>query len=248
MTSVCLIGNSHLAVLKLGWPDIQSSFADMELDFYAAAGGSLELAVSNGCLVPADDTTRKRLAITSGKSGDIEPNYSAYVICGLMLSAMTAVRAFTRRLAELRTVHQVQAATDADFDGPVYDALRDTLAIGVLRKLREITAAPVFLIATPLPAYERHVEMWDRLTKQKQDERLARVYNAACDRVAREFDAMFLPQPPETIGENGLTTPSEYHLLPLDYVRTEKAPHTHMNQTYGGIILRNALQKIRGAL
>lgn len=248
MTSICLIGNSHLAVLKLGWPDVQAPFADMELDFYAAAGGSLELAVSNGCLVPADDTTRKRLAITSGKSGNIEPNYSAYILCGLMLSAMAAVRAFMRRLAELRTAHQAQAATDADFDGPVYDALRDSLAIDVLRKLRAITAAPVFVIATPLPAYERHTEMWDRLTRAKQNERLARVYNAACDRLAREFGATFLPQPPETIGENGLTTPSEYYLLPVDYVRTEKAPHTHMNQAYGGIILRNALEKIRAAL
>lgn len=247
MTSVCLIGNSHLAVLKLGWPDIQASFADMELEFYAAAGGSLDLAVSNGRLVPADDATRKRLAVTSAKSGDIEPSYSAYVICGLVLSAMTAVRAFTRRLMELRSAHQAQIATDADFDSAVHDALRDTLAIDVLRKLREITAAPVFLIATPLPAYERHTEIWERLTRQKQNERMARVYNGACDRLAREFGAIFLPQPPETVGENGLTTPAEYYLLPIDYVRTEKAPHTHMNQAYGGIILRNALQKIRNA-
>jgi len=248
MTSVCLIGNSHLAVLKLGWPDVQAEFANVELDFYAAAGGSLELAVSNGRLVPADDPTRKRLAVTSGKSGDIEPNYSAYVICGLTLSAMTAVHAFTRRLRELQSDRGAQAATDTDFDGPVYDALRDTLAIDVLRKLREITAAPAFLIATPLPAYERHSEIWDRLTRQKQNERLARVYNAACDRLARELGATFLSQPPETIGENGLTTPAEYYLLPLDYVRTEKAPHTHMNQAYGAIILRNALEKIRAAL
>jgi hypothetical protein len=84
--------------------------------------------------------------------------------------------------------------------------LRDALAIEILRKLREITAAPVFLIATPLPAYERHVEIWDRLTSHKQNERVARVYYAACDRLAREFGATFLPQPPETIGENGLTT------------------------------------------
>lgn len=248
MTSVCLIGNSHLAVLKLGWPDVQGEFADIELDFYAAAGGSLDLTVSNGCLVPADDPTRKRLAITSGKSGDIEANYSAYIVCGLTLSAMTAVRAFTKRLTELRAAHQAQAASDADFEGAVYDALRDALAIDVLRKLREITQASVFLIATPLPAYERHVEIWDRLTSQKQNERLARIYNAACDRLAREFAATFLPQPPETIGENGLTTPSDFYLLPVDYVRTEKAPHTHMNQAYGAIILRNALKKTRAAL
>jgi hypothetical protein len=243
-----MIGNSHLAILKLGWPDILAMFADMELDFYAAAGGSLALAVSNGCLVPADDATRKGLAVTSAKSGDIEPGYSAYVLCGLMLRAMTAVRAFKRRLAELHSAHQAKAATDADFDSVVFDALRDTLAIDVLRKLRVITAAPVFLIATPLPAYERHPEIWDRLIRQKQNQRLARVYNAACDRLAREFGAIFLPQPPETIGENGLTTPAEYYLLPIDYVRTEKAPHTHMNQAYGGVILRNALQEIRAAV
>jgi hypothetical protein len=161
---------------------------------------------------------------------------------------MAAVRAFTKRLAELRAAHQAQAATNADFESAVYDALRDALAIDVLRKLREITQAPVFLIATPLPAYERHIEIWDRLTNQKQNERLARVYNAACARLAREFGATFLPQPPETIGENGLTTPSEYYLLPVDYVRTEKAPHTHMNQAYGSIILHNALDHIRAAL
>jgi hypothetical protein len=108
MTSICLIGNSHLAVLKLGWPDVQDQFAGMELEFYASAGASLDLAVSNGCLVPANRPTQKRLAITSGKSGEIAPDFSAYIVCGLTLSAMTAVRAFTTRLTELRDAHQAQ--------------------------------------------------------------------------------------------------------------------------------------------
>jgi len=116
MTSVCLIGNSHLAVLKLGWPNIQASFADMELDFYAAAGGIIgrcrfERLPSSGRRCDA-----KAVCHHQRKNGDIAPTHSAYVLCGLMLSAMTAVRAYTRRLAKLHSAGQARTATDADFE------------------------------------------------------------------------------------------------------------------------------------
>lgn len=99
-------------------------------------------------------------------------------------------------LTEWHSAGQARTATGADFETPVHDVLRDILAIDVLRKLREITAAPAFLIATPLPAYERHPEIWEMLAGQNQNEGLVRVYNAVCDRRACEFGAIFLPQPP----------------------------------------------------
>ena len=79
MTSVCLIGNSHLGALKLGWPSIAADFPEMELDFYASAGDSLAFSVSGNRLEPVTEDIRKRLAYTSQKTGDIEANYDAYL-------------------------------------------------------------------------------------------------------------------------------------------------------------------------
>ncbi len=70
MTSICLIGNSHLGALKLGWPSIAAEFPEMNLDFYASAGDSLDLAVMAGRIEPTTDAIRQRLAYTSEKSGE----------------------------------------------------------------------------------------------------------------------------------------------------------------------------------
>ena len=78
MRKICLIGNSHLAVLKLGWPQIQAQFSSMELVFFAVAGLSLQLEIVGGKLVAPDERIRKRLAVTSERDGDIEPGYDAF--------------------------------------------------------------------------------------------------------------------------------------------------------------------------
>ena len=244
MTKVCLIGNSHVAALKLGWPQVQARFPATDLVFFASAGLSITFEVQDGKLVCPDPRIRKRLALTSGGEGDVAPVYDVYVLCGLELSSMRAFRAYAaKRRAEGAKVGR----TVDDFVAAMKPALRDTIAIEVAAKLRTLTDAPIFAIATPLPAQERHVELWDRLKSLGLEATVAQSYDIACSDVAGEQGATFLPQPAETVGENGLTTRNRFYLLRPDQVAAEKSLHTHMNPDYGAIVLRDALEKI-GAL
>jgi hypothetical protein len=248
MTSICLIGNSHIGALKLGWPEIEAQFPGFLLDFYASAGQSMQLEVQGGKLVPATDAIRKRLAATSGKDGDIEATYDAYVVCGLTLSAMRAVHAYDARVAELRRLGRDEAAGVEDFAQAMEPVLRGAIAVDVIAKLRQITKAPIFLIGTPYGAYVRHVELWEALKVRKHEDVVAQAYDTVCKKIADELSAIFVPQPAETIADNGYTTREPFFLFPLDYVRSEKAEHTHMNASFGAIVLRDVLEKARTAL
>lgn len=243
MTSICLLGNSHLAALKLGWPQIEADYPGMTLDCYASAGDSLDLVVSGNHIEPANEGVRARLAHTSGKSGDIEPGYDAYVVCGLLLSFVRAMRVYREKTAELRSSGMAPAAAKEAGIDAVCDALRPLLFADVLAKLREITAAPIFLIGTPLPALERHPNLENAGEKMRASFRAA--YETASGRIAKEFKAQFLRQPQETVGPIELTTRSEFYLLGTEYVRTEKAVHAHMNAAYGAIVLKDVLERIR---
>jgi hypothetical protein len=248
MTSVCLIGNSHVGALKLGWPEIEAQFPGFTLDFYATAGQSMELEVHDGRLVPATEPVRKRLAVTSGKNGDIEAGYDAYVVCGLTLSAMRALHAYNTRFTELRQAGRHKTAGIEDFAPAMELALRGAIAVDVAAKLRRITQAPVFLIATPYGAHVRHEHLWERLSARGHDEIVERAYDMACRKIAGESSVTFVPQPAETVDSNGFTTREAFFLFPLDYVRNERAEHTHMNAAFGAIVLRDVLEKARAAL
>jgi len=243
MTSVCLIGNSHLGALKLGWPSIEAEFPQMELDFYASAGDSLGFVVSGNRLEPATDAIRQRLAYTSEKSGDIEANYDAYVVCGLLLSFVRAMQSFRQTLSTLRNSEQRYRDITVAATNNIHDLLRPLLFADVLTKLRQITKAPIYLIATPLPALERHpeIEKYGGYLKST----LLPAYHKACERIAQEFDATFLAQPSETTGPIEFTTRKEFYLLPPHNVAEEKAVHTHMNAAFGAIVLKDALERIR---
>lgn len=245
MTSVCLIGNSHLGALKLGWPSIVAEFSKMEQDFYASAGDSLELAVSGNRLEPATHDVRQRLAYTSGKSGDIEANYDAYIVCGLLLSFARAMNAFRKTVSELRASGQTFKVITVTATDSMHESLRPLLFAEVLAKLREITKAPIYVIATPLPALERHPEFENLGGYLKST--LLPAYHTACERIVHEFNATFLPQPAETTGPLEFTTRKEFYLLPPENVAAEKAVHTHMNAAFGAIVLKDALEHIRDA-
>lgn len=242
MTTVCLIGNSHVGALKLGWPEIEAQFPGFTLDFYASAGQSMQLEVRDGKLVPPTPEIRKRLAATSGKDGDIEAGYDAYVVCGLTLSSMRALHAYNANFAASGK------AGVQDFARAMEPALRGAIAVDVIAKLRQITRAPIFLIGTPYGAFVRHEQLWEKLKSRGHEEAVARAYDATCNKIAEELSAVFVPQPPETVAENGFTTREAFFLFALDYVRGEKAEHTHMNAGFGAVVLRDVLVKARAAL
>ena len=248
MTTVCLIGNSHVANLKKALPGVAPGFPGIETVFFASEGVSMELDIVDGKLGARVQHVRDRMAMTSGTDGDIAPVYDAYVACGLTLSSMRAIRAFQHTLKELPKAERGKVFETDEVARIMAPAIRTSLAIDIAAKLHAIGAAPVFVIATPLTAYERHAELWAGWEKRQRVELLEAAYTLACHRAAEAQGAVFVPQPPQTIGPNALTTRPEFYLTSPDEVKVEAAHHAHMNAAFGAIVLRDVLERIVAAL
>jgi hypothetical protein len=243
MIKVCLIGNSHVGTLKYGVPEVQPEFPQVSLTFFASAGTSMDLVVKDGRLCATTSGIRQRMAMTSQTDGDIAPIYDAYIVCGLTLSSFRSLRTVRPTVEALREAGRHRDVKTEDIADGMLDAVLGSMAFDVLAKLRQLTPAPAYVIATPHVSYERHAEVWERQQEAKI-EMLADAFNLACRWGAEDANATFLPQPAETVGPNLLTTKAEFYLLPLEKVKEETAIHTHMNAAFGAIVLRDALQRI----
>lgn len=244
MIKVCLIGNSHVANLKKALPGVAPDFPDIETVFFASEGVSMELEIVDGKLRGRVQHVRDRMAMTSGTDGDIAPVHDAYVACGLTLSSMRAIRAFQRVLKELPPGERGKVFEAEEVAQIMAPAIRASLAIDIAAKLRAIGAAPVFVIATPLTAYERHADLWQGWEKRNRVAMLEAAYTLACHGAAQAHGAVFVPQPPQTIGPNVLTTRPEFYLTSPQEVKLEAAHHAHMNTAFGAIVLRDVLERI----
>ncbi|HWA89331.1 MAG TPA: hypothetical protein VG889_04810 [Rhizomicrobium sp.] len=248
MITVCLIGNSHVANLKKALPSVAPDFPGIETAFFASEGVSMELDIVDGKLRGRAQHVRDRMAMTSGTDGDIAPIYDAYVACGLTLSSMRAIRAFHKMLKDSEPAVRKKRFTPEEVAEIMAPAIRGSLAIAAVDKLRRLTQAPIFVIATPLAAYERHDELWQGLEKRGRLELLEAAYTLACTGEAAAHGAVFVPQPLETIGPNVLTTRPEFYLTSPEAVKDEAAQHAHMNTAFGAIVLRDVLARIAAAL
>lgn len=244
MTNVCLIGNSHVANLKLALPEVQPEFPDVRTTFFVSDGLSMELEVADGQLRGREEHVRRFMALSSGTDGDIAPVYDAYVICGLTLSSLRAIRTLRATLDALRAEGRARDARVEDIAQGMDATVRKSLAYGALTKLRTLTDAPVFVIATPHAAYERHAAMWDSQLIAPRIAMLAEAFNLACTLAMEEHNATFVPQPAETVGPNALTTRPQFYRLTPDEVRAENAHHAHMNAAFGAIVLRDVLNRM----
>src|ERR1700722_6503131 len=129
MPTICLIGNSHVANLKLGWPDVEPDFPDYSLVFFASDGLSMDVEISDGKPVAPNSHIRARMAMTSKTDGDIEPIYDAYVVCGLGLSSMRAIRTVSGTMAARKEAGLKTPATVEDMALGMEPPIRGAIAI-----------------------------------------------------------------------------------------------------------------------
>jgi hypothetical protein len=96
------------------------------------------------------------------------------------------------------------------------------------------------LIAMPLPARERAPQIWDKLDARGDRETVLTLYRESCARLAARHGAVFLPQPHETLAEDG-TTRIAFAREAARLSGAAKDDLYHMNGAYGEIVVRAAL-------
>src|SRR5262249_23805761 len=234
---ICFIGDSHLACVKKAWDaEFAGRHRDVKATFVASPGKTIgRLEARDGALSSAYEYARKALVFTTGGLDRIDGSYDAYALHGM-------------RLGLAGTLEALRAAggkPNADFvasercRGVLRDAIENSIAMATLRKLRRITNAPAVVSSTPLASTQ--VVRWrERLVANRAAAPLAALLDEEYAFACRKLDAVFVPQPPETLARDGLGTKPEYSLDPARFRKeveeAESQDRTHMNARYGAAL------------
>ena len=227
---ICLLSDSHAGALRKGWSRIRGDFPGVEICFFAGLTQYWpSIAVQDGTLMTGDPALQEQFERSSRGLRIIADAYDAYVISSLRLAISFPLRPWTR-----------QGITEWDaYREAVTKSVRETACADVLSKLRQITAAPIFVLAAPHQPTEYCKS--SPLLDVETAHRLAANFTATCEALAAACDADFIPQSVETLAPNRVTTRMEFANPPSD---SERDDHRHCNAEYGAIALTEVLQTI----
>ena len=229
-TKICLLGDSHAAALRQGWFRIHRNFPQFEICFFAGLSEHWpSVTARDGALVAGSETLQEQFARSSRGIRVIAADYDAYVVSSLRLAISFPLRLWTR-----------QGITEwGAYREAVTKSVHETACADVLSKLRQITAAPIFVLAAPhQPAgYCKSSPLLDLETAH----RVGANFTAACEELAAKHAAVFIPQPLGTLAPNRVTTRMEFANPPSS---SERDDSRHCNAEYGALALTEVLQTI----
>lgn len=241
-----MIGDSHAAALKIGWTAIQREFPETQLVFFASGANSMQgLTVSAGYLIPSEPVLRQRIVQSSGGREAIANDFAGYILCGLGFAPARAVHLSEAYRVESSYRDSRCPISDECFQYAVEGILRRSLATETLLKLREITPAPIAVIASPMRSETDPYPIFpvpEQAQESGHENQIAALFVSAAYRVAQELDFKFFPQPTITL-KSPLYTRELYsraaNIKPHETVLDSH--HIHMNGKYGSEVLRSIL-------
>jgi len=246
--NVCVLGNSHLASLILGWRQIQQEFADTKLTFYGAPGRLMEFFdVKDGNLVAGHADLRQHLQWISG-SGDaiVTGDFDGYVIYALAFGIRNVLGVFAGHRGESLRADERQPVSDHCFMRAIEDVLLGSTAVSLIRRLQQITDAPILLVPQPMSSDQDRVPWTLRTLEAGEDRIAADTFSTVTTQIADRLGIQVMFQPADTLTSPMLTNSSYSRgSVRLGGGLTTTHPDddvTHMNAEYGAIILKRVLQ------
>ncbi len=231
---ICVVGNSHVGSLKLGWDLIKDQMPEHQIVFFGSPGARMRhLRIKQGTLVSVDPQLHKDLIATSGQEAVIDPKaFDAVLLYGLQLPFPRLRKGISRAVVK----------------ETVQDLVTDKLAFRVAERFRKIMTGPFWIASNPLQG-------------ARSDEAEPGTYHPY-DMLLAEVQAAFplsgvtfLDQPPETIrpdlrapvqfsaGSTRLLTDEETDAL----IEHSANDISHMNADYGRLWWQHNLPRITQA-
>jgi hypothetical protein len=242
--SLCVIGNSHIAALKLGWEVIRKRVKGVEITFFGSAGrGIADLVLSEGRLVPSTEKLRQSLAYTSEGRETIDCSaYDLFCLAGMVSCRWVGFSLKSHCPMGEGRENDARDLVSAPFVRQVARSLIDqSVALQTARKIRAATTAPILIMPAPLPSI--------RILKREKTARqfvgveyLEPIFGDEMNRAAAALDSRYLPQPPETrqgaiFTKNIFSVGSVRLTQELDR-RHARCESGHMNQRFGVRVLK----------
>jgi len=242
---LCIVGDSHVGAVKLGWDLISDENRSWEVDFFGAVGDSIgSLLIKGGELSPSVQSVRDSFALTSKGQNSIRTrNYDAFVI----VSAGLGATVLTRRICATHSLASCyepgsSPISRACLRDTVFNAIDSGAAMATARKLRSMTTAPVALLPTPLPSIEVLEADADKAIVFRASGMLAEIkhlYELSATRLEVNEGFAFISQPAETL-DTPCYTRREFAAGGVNLTGRAKRDgdnFCHMNSNYGAIVM-----------
>ena len=250
---ICVLGNSHLGALKLGWDLIEGSYPGTELTFFGAPRSMMQDLVLEGTrLVPRTDKLTAKIRRSSGGLEAVEiEDYDAFILYGLQFGPRRLIQLYrTHRpisfewrepLPELTPMEarpdQVQTVPERLFERAILTGLRQTMAMNLIAQIRSATGRPVHLITAP-GFNEKAMDTgdWDGMLGGGDLERLGQRFRRMAGKACPPDVELYFPA--DHLVVHGVFTPRAHGVGETQAGRTD---YVHTDPEYGAAMLRQVL-------
>jgi hypothetical protein len=254
---LCVIGNSHIAALKLGWDQLMShdhavTKAIAPTYFGAPRDGLKNIEIRDGRLVPTKAEIREQFLRMSDGRAEIDPAaYDGFLLVGLGVSMKRVLRLYrTHRWFGLQQEPGHVVTSQGFAQAFLTEGYAGTRLVTVARMLAELGARHVF--ATPEPYWSalmpNHIAKrgdfgWAKAAGSGDGDPLADVFAASVS-AAMSHHMTMIWQPPATI-EHGIMTRSMFNKGASKFIsgQGEESDAAHMNADYGAVWWAAALDR-----
>jgi hypothetical protein len=247
--SICMIGNSHLAIFYKAWRTWPEPLLDkVSLSFFPAKTPLLDtISLRGSALVTSDRSLREAFEDSSGKKRIVLPRYDAFVLVGLRFNfniAETCNKYGTVDQAKYGPVEQI--IPEAMFTQLLHTQFEKSNASTIAGLIRQRSSAPVLICPVPLrPQMVLNDPEFAANARLRNAEFLKPVFDQFCEAAAAAATSRnceVLWQDPQTIGLPGFTK-SEYSRAASGDPRHEH-DRWHMNDDYGRIHFAAVLKRL----
>ncbi|WBU63538.1 hypothetical protein [Paracoccus aerodenitrificans] len=256
-TRLCLIGNSHLAAMKLGWDKLVEENDPLinghSITCYGAPRDMLRhVEVRDGCLVPTSPKVRKQFTMLSGQER-LDPNdYDVFLLVGLGASFKRVLRLYNgcRWPGVGKQPHMPLVSSDFARSLLIEGYLGTRLS-DMGQKLMSVTNKPVFALHEPLwsprtsPCPGDHDFGWLNAVASGDGTALAALFRDSLAAAIAPWVCL-LPQPDSTIEEHIMTRPEFNRDADKDISGSGGGKDAaHMNRDFGAEMWRHHLGAMR---
>jgi|GEM_PF-558677 len=239
---VCLIGSSHLGVVRQAWSrDFESARPDIKLTFFGVPGSGLNKVFVVGNTAKSDDEKVIQSFITTS-GGLTEINlleYDIFILHGLGFP-LKSLQAFLQA-SPAQSPDETHGISQEELGKFIQNAIAKDKIIALARALRKASNAPIHISAAP---------MWSALERDTTDDKYGRIRdtgsfikNAYWSAIKEHFavhEISLITQPEQTVEDTYFTK----EIYTMGYSSGNIRDYGHMNVKYGGLAIREMLKRM----
>ncbi|CAN7210332.1 hypothetical protein [Rhizobium sp. LjRoot254] len=271
---ICIVGNSHVAALKRGWPAVREKYPDTTIDMFGTYGTSfLDLSVSDGKIIADSETSVAYFKLTGGSTEIALDAYDRIVVVGagariftmanvlktlcppfmnadLLRGSEGGDRKPVQKLARFYRGQEPSLVSSALMRQTMIARSAKTPAAALIRQIAASSSIPVYHLPAPFPSSTtlalKPKSAISRLVGMGYGPLFSDILWDAAESAVRGMADVI--RPPENLLVEGLLTDSIYSTgaarLDEELGEHEDDELLHMNGAYGAVVLQHMLERM----